>query len=262
LEINDDIKREMAFYNLTRDNVMQGMRILVQAQVPISRPDDFLAEMLKTDVHMSKVKSQLLKQQHKIQKFEEKKSKQENKKFHKAIKNFTQQKRHQEKRDNVAAIDELKEKIKKSGGDIETKEFDKIMLKTGSKEGLDPAKGQKTKERVKVVDQIKNKQAPAPFARAKKGEAGRLGKGRFNREFAVQKEKVLNGEAVEQKPDFKKGQHQGGRKPFERKPAPNSGGFKPDFKSKGGNFKNKGGAHNKRSRPGKSKRGNSGGKRR
>lgn len=62
LEINDDIKREMAFYNLTRENVMKGMGILVQAQVPISRPDDFLAEMLKTDVHMAKVKSQLLKQ--------------------------------------------------------------------------------------------------------------------------------------------------------------------------------------------------------
>lgn len=31
------------------------------------------------------------------------------------------------------------------------------MLKTGSKSGLDPAKGGKTKERVKVVDQIKNK---------------------------------------------------------------------------------------------------------
>lgn len=57
----------------------------------------------------------------------------------------------------MAAIDELKEKIKTSGGDVDKKEFDKIMLKTGSKEGLDPAKGKKTAARVKVVDQIKNK---------------------------------------------------------------------------------------------------------
>ena len=57
----------------------------------------------------------------------------------------------------MAAIDELKEKIKTSGGEIESKDFDKIMLKTGSKEGLDPAKGKKTAQRVKVVDQIKNK---------------------------------------------------------------------------------------------------------
>ena len=36
-------------------NVMKGMKILVQAKVPISRPDDFFAEMLKTDDHMAKV---------------------------------------------------------------------------------------------------------------------------------------------------------------------------------------------------------------
>lgn len=60
LEINYDIKREIAFYNVTRQNVMQGMKILVQAKVPISRPDDFLAEMLKTDEHMMKVKGRLL----------------------------------------------------------------------------------------------------------------------------------------------------------------------------------------------------------
>jgi len=45
---------------------MKGMQILIQAKVPISRPDDFFAEMLKTDNHMAKVKSKLLKQQHKI----------------------------------------------------------------------------------------------------------------------------------------------------------------------------------------------------
>lgn len=42
------------------------MEILVQAKVPISRPDDFFAEMIKTDEHMGKVKSRILQQQHKI----------------------------------------------------------------------------------------------------------------------------------------------------------------------------------------------------
>jgi hypothetical protein len=36
------------------------MQVLVQANCPISRPDDFLAEMLKTDEHMRKVKSRFL----------------------------------------------------------------------------------------------------------------------------------------------------------------------------------------------------------
>lgn len=66
LKINDDIKREIVFYNNTRENVMKGMQILVQAKVPISRPDDFFAEMLKDDAHMIKVKAKLLAQQKKI----------------------------------------------------------------------------------------------------------------------------------------------------------------------------------------------------
>jgi hypothetical protein len=37
------------------------MRFCVQANVPIERPDDFLAEMVKTDEHMRKVKANLLK---------------------------------------------------------------------------------------------------------------------------------------------------------------------------------------------------------
>jgi Eukaryotic rRNA processing protein EBP2 len=44
--------------------------------------------MLKTDEHMAKVKSRLLQQQQKVQTFEEKKQKLENKKFHKAIKAY------------------------------------------------------------------------------------------------------------------------------------------------------------------------------
>jgi rRNA-processing protein EBP2 len=94
LQINPDIKRELSFYNVARANVMKAMEICVQAKVPIDRPEDFFAEMIKSDDHMKQVKSRLLKQQQKIQKFEEKKGAMENKKFHKAIKQFTQQKRH------------------------------------------------------------------------------------------------------------------------------------------------------------------------
>lgn len=43
-----------------RENVVKGMEILVQAKAPISRPDDFLAEMYKTDAHMAKVKGRIL----------------------------------------------------------------------------------------------------------------------------------------------------------------------------------------------------------
>jgi rRNA-processing protein EBP2 len=80
------------------------MKVLVQANMPISRPDDFLAEMLKTDKHMVNVKSRFLQQQVKIKTFEEKKQKAENKKFHKAIKDFKMKQKHQDKKDTSNAI--------------------------------------------------------------------------------------------------------------------------------------------------------------
>ena len=87
---------------------MKGMQFLVQSSVPISRPDDFLAEMLKTDAHMLQVKSRLLQQQVKIKTFEEKKQRTENKKFHKALKDFKMKAKHQEKRENMEQINLLK----------------------------------------------------------------------------------------------------------------------------------------------------------
>ena len=92
--MHNDIKREIAFYNATRANVQKGMQFLVQSNVPISRPDDFLAEMLKTDEHMARVKSRLLKQQVKMKTFGEKKQRTENKKFHKALKDFKMKAKH------------------------------------------------------------------------------------------------------------------------------------------------------------------------
>lgn len=129
--MHDDIKREMAFYNMARENARKGMEILLQAKVPISRPDDFFAEMLKTDEQMAKIKSRLLKQKQKVQSFEEKKQKLENKKFHKAIKAYKQTEKHQEKKRNVENINSLKKRIAERGGtgrdEVDEKEFNKIF---------------------------------------------------------------------------------------------------------------------------------------
>lgn len=53
--------------------------------IKTQRPDDFLAEMYKKDQVMQKIKNRLVKQQVKIQNFEEKKTRMENKKFAKHV---------------------------------------------------------------------------------------------------------------------------------------------------------------------------------
>lgn len=128
------------------------MKFLIQSRVPIARPDDFFAEMMKTDEHMGKVKSRLLKQQVKIQTFEERKLRAENKKFHKAIKDHTMKEKHSVKRENMEAISKLKTKIQersRAGDDqMEDAEFNKIML--GNK--------QKTRVGSKVIDVVRKQQ--------------------------------------------------------------------------------------------------------
>ena len=134
-------------YNATRENVMKGMEFLVQSRVPISRPDDFLAEMLKSDSHMAGVKSRLLRQQAKIKSFEEKKQRAENKKFHKAIKDFKMKAKHAEKRQNLEQIQKLKKRVKEKG-DVDQEEFEKIM------KGPDSGK---RKSKQSVIDTVKSK---------------------------------------------------------------------------------------------------------
>jgi rRNA-processing protein EBP2 len=49
LDIHDDLKREVAFYNTALEAVHQAREECKKANVPFSRPDDFFAEMVKTD---------------------------------------------------------------------------------------------------------------------------------------------------------------------------------------------------------------------
>ena len=76
---------------------------------------------------MAKVKGRLLKQQTKIKTFEEKKARTENKKFHKALKDFKMKAKHQEKRDNLDQIKQLKQRIREKGDDMADADFDKVM---------------------------------------------------------------------------------------------------------------------------------------
>jgi rRNA-processing protein EBP2 len=141
----------VAIHNLVRGNVMEGMRFLIQARVPIARPDDFFAEMLKSDDHMASIKMRLLKQQQKIKAFEEKKHKGENKKLHKALKDHKMRSKHVQKNENIKNIEKLKKRVKQNGGDtLGDDEFDKIMNKKDQGKGKKKGPG--------VFDTVRDKQ--------------------------------------------------------------------------------------------------------
>ena len=49
LDVHDDLKREVAFYNSALEAVHMARSQCKKAGIPFSRPDDFFAEMVKTD---------------------------------------------------------------------------------------------------------------------------------------------------------------------------------------------------------------------
>ena len=49
LDVHDDLKREVAFYNVALEAVKEARNRCIDAGIPFSRPEDFFAEMVKSD---------------------------------------------------------------------------------------------------------------------------------------------------------------------------------------------------------------------
>ena len=52
--MHNDFKREMGFYRQAQAAVLEGLARLKSMNVPTKRPDDYFAQMAKTDEHMQK----------------------------------------------------------------------------------------------------------------------------------------------------------------------------------------------------------------
>lgn len=117
LNTDDDIKRELFFYNIAKENAIQGMIQLKQINEKINRPDDCFVEMLKSDEQMANVKKEIIKEQQYIKKFEAKKQKLQNIKFAKSIKDQQNKEKSAFKRKTMEGIEKWKEHIRKNPKD-------------------------------------------------------------------------------------------------------------------------------------------------
>lgn len=121
---------------------------------------------------MAKVKHRLLLQQSKIQNFEERQLRLENKKFHKALKAHKQNVKHSEKRQNMESIDKLKREIKSKGGD-EPNEKEFTRLFNGGQAAGSKTQGKKGQKQ-RVFDQIqKSRKGGAPQGNREENRGGK-----------------------------------------------------------------------------------------
>ncbi|XP_077501966.1 uncharacterized protein LOC144112985 [Amblyomma americanum] len=83
--VHHDFKREMAFYRQAQAAVLEGIPRLHQLGVVTRRPDDYFAQMAKSDTHMTKVREKLLTKKVALERSEKARKLRELKKFGKKI---------------------------------------------------------------------------------------------------------------------------------------------------------------------------------
>ena len=102
-QVDHDFNREMHFYRQAQASVLESLKRLHSLNVPTKRPDDYFAEMAKSDQHMLKVKKALAEREAVLGKIE---------KFKKLRKEKTMAKMKQ-KQVKVSKMQEKKELAKK-----------------------------------------------------------------------------------------------------------------------------------------------------
>lgn len=107
-----DLKRETAFYKLALDAVPQARKLCAKFDIPFSRPNDYYAEMVKSDEHMERVRSKLVEEAQGIKKSEDAKRQRDLKKYGKQIQIEKLKAREQDKKAFADRVQGLKRKRK------------------------------------------------------------------------------------------------------------------------------------------------------
>jgi len=117
----DDFRREMLFYCQAQEAAREALNKLQVLSIPTQRPDDYFAEMVKSDVHMQKVRKKLLEKKDGMEASEKAKRQRELKKIGKKVQQNVLQKRQAEKKKMLQEVDRMKkgksDKLYGDGGD-------------------------------------------------------------------------------------------------------------------------------------------------
>lgn len=133
INAEDDFQREMFFYRQAQATVLEALPLLNKNGVPTKRPDDYFAEMAKSDQHMQKIRKKLISKQLIIERSEKAKKLREQRKFGKKVQIEVIQKRQKEKKAMMSAVKKYQKGM--------TDKLD--FLEGDQKRGKEPAQGSK-----------------------------------------------------------------------------------------------------------------------
>lgn len=156
----DDFKREMLFYRQAQAAVLEGLPRLQAEGIPTRRPDDYLAQMVKSDEQMDKVRKFLIRQKTQKEMSEKARKLRELKKTGKRTQVEVQQRKLKEKKDMMESMKKFRKGTEKSLDFLETPDETKNRNQPGK------ARNQKKKLSQKRQD----KETRFGFGGRKKGQ--------------------------------------------------------------------------------------------
>ncbi|XP_077245227.1 putative rRNA-processing protein EBP2 homolog isoform X1 [Tasmannia lanceolata] len=115
VDVNDDLARELAFYTQALEGTRQAFAKLQSMGLPFLRPPDYYAEMVKTDVHMMKVKGRLLVEKKRIEESEERRKARESKRISKEVQAQKLKERAKQKKEEIESVKKWRKQRQQTG---------------------------------------------------------------------------------------------------------------------------------------------------
>uniref|UniRef100_A0AC34GTM5 rRNA-processing protein EBP2 n=1 Tax=Panagrolaimus sp. ES5 TaxID=591445 RepID=A0AC34GTM5_9BILA len=116
-DIDNDFEREALFYKQAQDGARQALAKLKQLNIPVARPADYFAEMVKSDSHMHRVRNVLLNKQKEKDRRDTVRRLRTEKKFASKVQKETEQQQRSDKRKFLEAVKKHRKGMK---GQLET----------------------------------------------------------------------------------------------------------------------------------------------
>ena len=106
--VHNDYKREMLFYRQAQATVIESLARLKNMGIPTKRPDDYFAQMMKSDDHMQKIRTKLAQKQDEEERIGKIRKLRELKKFGKQVQQKRQIEKDKEKRDMLEQVKQFR----------------------------------------------------------------------------------------------------------------------------------------------------------
>lgn len=148
----DDFKREMNFHRQAQAAVLEGIPRLNNLGVRTKRPDDYFAQMAKSDEHMQKVRDSLLQKKAGLEISEKVRKARQNRKMMKQLQVQAQLQRQKEKKDLMDEVKKYRKGVRKDLDFLEPGGGKKSAQQTQKKRVGQHPKNNKSTEKRKYRD--------------------------------------------------------------------------------------------------------------